>query len=39
LVITGKKGRGEEKKGPGSSKACIIGKVIGRMTVSIGKSD
>ena len=40
LVVTGRKGRGEARKGPSSSKACDFyhREVIGRMTTSIDKS-
>jgi len=39
-LVKGRKGRGEGRKGPSSSNAChfVTGKVIGRMTASIGKS-
>ena len=41
LVVIGRKGRGEGRKGPSSSKAChlVTGKVIGRMIASIDNSD
>ena len=39
-MVTGRKGRGEGKKGPGSSKRVtfVTWKVIGRMIASIDKS-
>ena len=41
LVVTGRKGKGEGKKSPGSSKTSYFyhRKFIGKMTASINKSD
>ena len=41
FVVTGRKGRGEGRKGPNHQRRItfVTGKVIGRMIASIGKSD